>query len=312
MLELTHNNCIKFGYDDRPFGLRTKLYDRFWVSQDRCTQAPGTLRDECIRAAKLIGQKYQDQTIWICFSGGTDSEVLLQSFMFAGVPFKIAIMEFTGGYNKHDIVYATEFCDRHSLPYTIFPVDLDLFISSGQYLEYGIKYQCKEIAIIMMMKLFDLLDGVPILGGESLVHKRYNHEKMLTDDPTHTEYCWYHKFRENNDSATMKYAVANNKTIISEFFSYTPELLLSFLQDPIVSDICNNRVFGKVSLLSSKFKIYGQHFLLQARPKYHGYETIRLINYKTAAALESVVMPVDSIAETEYNQMIQQLLPIPQ
>src|SRR4029078_13063354 len=58
------------------------------------------------------------------------------------------------------------------------------------------------------------------------------------------------------------------------FFQYTPEVMLSFLLDPTVVDLCNNRIEGPSNTADVKARIYGDYFLLEPRPKYTGFENV--------------------------------------
>jgi hypothetical protein len=60
------------------------------------------------------------------------------------------------------------------------------------------------------------------------------------------------------------------------FLAYTAEQVLGFLNEPIIDDLVNNRIFGKLGSESSKNLIYNNQndFVIPDRPKYDGYEVI--------------------------------------
>src|SRR5262245_46920274 len=111
-LELTHENHFKFGYDGRWFAKRQVQEEMWSVAYGRCTRPASDWRTECISTARLI-RDATDLDLWVLFSGGIDSEVVLQSFMFAGVPCSAAITTFRQDLNAQDVRYAVKFCETH-------------------------------------------------------------------------------------------------------------------------------------------------------------------------------------------------------
>ena len=83
-LELSQNNHFKFGYNGAWFNERSEDRDQWIVSYGRCSREPEDWRSECLETARLI-QSSTSKPINVLFSGGIDSEVVLQSFMFAGI-----------------------------------------------------------------------------------------------------------------------------------------------------------------------------------------------------------------------------------
>ena len=72
-----------------------------------CTQQPGSYYEESIRAAKLISENASSEIV-LMFSGGIDSEYMLNIFKDAEVDFRVAILSY-GVYNAHDTHFAFEY-----------------------------------------------------------------------------------------------------------------------------------------------------------------------------------------------------------
>ena len=67
---------------------------------------------------------------------------------------------------------------------------------------------------------------------------------------------------------------SRNKNGTSMILGYTPEMVLSFLTDPIIVDVVNNRVPGKLGTFSSRINVYNKAANLESRTKFTGYEKI--------------------------------------
>ena len=89
-LQLTHRNHFKFGYNQHWFADRRTPDDNWCVAYGRCQRSIKDWRSECIATARLIRDD-NDHDLWVLFSGGIDSEVVLQSFLFAGIRVRAAI-----------------------------------------------------------------------------------------------------------------------------------------------------------------------------------------------------------------------------
>ena len=74
--------------------------DTWEVHLKPCTQKSTTYHAECVRAAQLIAEESSKQIV-LMFSGGIDSEFMLNVFKEAQVDFKVAIISY-GKWNKHD------------------------------------------------------------------------------------------------------------------------------------------------------------------------------------------------------------------
>jgi len=309
MLELTHKNHYKFYYDTTPFRFRLSTNESFGFSVGRCNGVAGSWDFECERAARLIYSKTRPgQRIRILYSGGIDSEIVVMAFQRAGIPFDCIIIDM--GINQHDTEYAYKYCQANNIQYQICYVDPVDFVKKGLHYHYHQEYQVKQLAMMIVMKVLDQLpqNDVYILGGEIFMSREVDVNSFYANQSAHYSYKWYHYVREDNDMSYFKYALANNKLVISEFFSYTPELMYSYLTDPLVVDLVNDNIEHKYGLLSTKPNVYARYFKFDHRPKYHGYENAMHLNNKVYLDLnDNNDVQHDVIFKTEYTDLIEQL-----
>ena len=84
MKTLTYKNHFKFGYNSDWYNLRQSEEDIWHIKYGRCERDPLDFRSECVNAAKLIRES-TNLPIYVCFSGGVDSEIVVRSFMEANI-----------------------------------------------------------------------------------------------------------------------------------------------------------------------------------------------------------------------------------
>jgi len=309
MTELTYKNHYQFLYNGQPFTYRKSSNDIFSFKVGRCAGPIGSWDFECERAARLIFSKTRPgQRIRILYSGGIDSEIVVMAFQRAGIPFDCIIVDM--GVNQHDTQYAHRYCQANKIPYQILYIDPADFVAKGLHFYYHREYQVKQLAMMIIMKALDTLpkDDIYILGGEIFMSREVDIKEFYATNSSTYNYKWYHYVREDNDMSYFKYSLKTNKTVISEFFSYTPELMLSYLIDPLVQDLVNDRIDYKYGLLSTKPNVYAKYFNFEARPKYHGYENVMHLNNKVYLDLgDCNDVQHDVILKTEYSELIKRL-----
>jgi hypothetical protein len=310
MFEFTHNNHYKFTYNDKPFVFRTSNADRFGTTVGKCGGPAGDWRFENQRAAKLIFSKARPgQRIRLFYSGGIDSEVMVMAFIDAGVPFDCVIIDMGTEINGHDTAYAYKFCNQHSISYQTVKVDPIEFVNTNQHFLYNQEYQVKQLAMMIVMRALDMLskDDIYLLGGEIFMTREIDLDQFYSSNNTQYTFSWYNYVREDNDISYFKYALLKRVNLITEFFCYTPEQMLSYLEDPLLVDLVNDRIDYKYSLMSSKSNVYSRYYTFEPRPKYHGYENVMHLNNRVYLDLKEGDVNSDIISRIKYRDLIKQL-----
>lgn len=305
--ELSKNNHFRYGFNGEAFNFRTQPTDQWWVSYGPCQREPLSFREECLLAAKDIEKAARGQPIWVLFSGGVDSEVALQSFYHAGVPVKAAILRFEDDLNEHDIRYAFSACQKLQIPYQVFDLRVRDFWK-GIGFDYARRTQCTTPQLITTMYLVDQLEGFVVLGsGECYLTKIVPEDYQPGISPYEPS-SWQMWEREKIASWYRHFQV-RGRAGAPGFFQYTPELILSYLKDPFVADLANNRRIGKLSTKTSKLAIYQQHFELEDRPKFTGFEKLQEEDHFYRSQLEAMFPHSQQIVKTNYEDLLKMLEP---
>jgi hypothetical protein len=232
-----------------------------------------SFREECVNAAKLIGETAQ-KPILVFFSGGIDSEVVVRSMMEAGVPFEVLISNIsykdTTSMNSYDIAYALDFVKKYDIKYRIYECDFSNYLKT-KYVSDVQKYITPRPGRTVIADIVQTFckDYLCVMGdGEAaLMRSRLNgfpdQEGMLI-------------FDDVNEVAAIHAATDVGESAIFGFFHYTPELLLSWLLHKDIQTLVKyERAFLDISYISIKPFIYHKFWPdMTPRPKYTGYEII--------------------------------------
>jgi hypothetical protein len=303
-LQLTHRNHFKFGYDQHWFAQRRAPEDIWGVAYGRCRRPAKDWRSECIETARLIRDD-TDLDLWLLFSGGIDSEVALQSFLFAGIPVTAAITCFRGDLNRQDVRHAVKFCETHQIEYRLLHLDIERFVESGAALEFADRTKCVSPQLLHTMWAMDQVDGYPILGsGECYLVKRSAQRDGAM--PGAGPDVW-EMFEKERIASWYRHLIARGRPGCAGFFQYNPENMLAFLIDPMVADLCGNRLPTETTTMKIKSMIYSRYFLLEPRKKYHGFENILHLDDALRPELELRYGTYNAIHKTPYGELIANL-----
>ena len=183
----------------------------------------------------------------LMLSGGLDSEYVFRVFRHLKFDFTPVIVRFTGkhhheDYNAHDTRYAFKLCETFNVTPTVITFDFDKFVESGELFKLMHKYKCGAMGISALQKVVASLDGFTVYGNDP-PYLRLN------------DGVWQLEEEEKIHSILRCYADLNLQGC-PFLLSYTPEMMLSFLLDPRITDLANNRLPGKTGTNSSKSYVF--------------------------------------------------------
>ena len=268
---------------------------KIWYS--RCQRLSTTWTEEIKKSAQILANS-TDRDIWICMSGGIDSEVVAKTFKDLGIPFRALIAQFPDKLNEHDIVYARRWCEYYDVEYKLFDFDMLDFIKQGhtKYLKDGLvsnnifRYFCIE-----MLQCIEDMNGFGILGGKSVGLRLAQSIKGAEDNST-----VYDNY-DIGSLAPIEWCRKNNLKHSVFFYQTTSEIHQSYLNDPINQMLINNpymlRSFS--SNEAAKTLMMRSHFPLSVpRPKHHGFEKIMEIR-ETAQKNMAMYFGLDPVTENK-------------
>jgi len=201
-----------------------------------------SFHNELINNSIAIRDTFSGQ-LDLLFSGGTSSQVALYSFLEAGIPVNLITANFSN-LNFRDVNSAIEISKNLNLQLKIVDIDIESFFENEAEAIFD-KAPCFNINNLLITKLLSFCDNTPIVGGKELQVIRESFDYAVNKD-------WYVKI-SNED-----FYINNNasRPMVSNWGMYSPEILLSLLQEEEIKKIIDNKQYGELSLKQSQYPIY--------------------------------------------------------
>jgi len=270
-MNFTHHNHLKYYIGPKLFGFRSNPVEKFTVQVgqvDPDIYKKSNFQNELTRTAHLVSQDFGNDFV-LLLSGGTDSEIVAHNFCQIGRRPRCVTIKFRNDYNITDVSEAQRICRHLDLKHEIIEFDIQDFFYSGEAEEFGLGIQCTQITYIMCYKLIHRLQTAAVMGGEALLNRNISPDGCQ----------WYWTFRENEDASAMRFSLKYDIPLVNEWFSYTPELLLYYLEDPDIQQLVSDRYNYKLSSVSSKNKILKKLCpYVSEKKKTHGFEKLLAFN----------------------------------
>jgi hypothetical protein len=296
---LTKDNHFLHGYSQQqPFALRENE-KQIWSYQYGAVKRPvRSFQKECLQSALEIKSLTQ-KPIYVAYSGGIDSEVVMESFRLSGIPVIAAVMRFSEGLNQHDIEWAEKYCFQHKIPIQYFDYSPVEFYKSQWFFDIALKTSCYYPMLIFQMQLAEDIHhqgGFPVLGSaECYLEKQANDSWVMYEREIY--------------SSLYRFQVFKNLAGVMGFFQWSPELIYSYLMDKTLQDLVHNKIPQARSTADIKFDIYSRYFALIKREKYYGWEKIKDLEYQTHLQLKKIIPhPLQEI-KTEISDVFKCLNP---
>lgn len=252
------NNWITWSYDDVVKGKKTNPSSEFQLHfKPIISGKVKSYYDELVNNAKLIRDTYTGK-FDLLLSGGVDSEVILRIYHSLGITINVFIFQYENNYNYRDVIHAKRICQELNVSYKLIDFNLQHFVENDAY-DLWLQCYAKNVARLPHLKMLDYLDNTPIIGtGEPEWHKVKGSWKFELSEGS---FVWqihqYHKGR----------------TVLADWYNYSPEVTASYVQQPIVQQLINNNFPEHTTTVTFKGQIHQQYWpSIRLRPKLVGFE----------------------------------------
>jgi len=273
-MNFTHNNHLTYTIGDRLFGHRETPYETYKVNVGQIDPAyykTSNWLAEQYKTADIIYKEFGKDLV-VMFSGGTDSEIVLRSFLKIGITPRCCFINFIGDYNIEDRIVAEKTCHDLNVKLEVLDFDILDYYNSGQAHEFAGNIQCRQIAYLTVYHWINKLQAPSVMGGEMFLRR-------------HTDVTggkWYYVIRENEDGSAMRFTLKYNVPLVNEWFSYTPEMMGYYLEHPKIHQLITDRFNYKLASVSSKNAILKSLMPdIVDKVKTHGYEKLMGFNGET-------------------------------
>jgi hypothetical protein len=195
-------------------------------------------------------------------------------------------MRFKNDLNAHDIYYAIQACCELDVEMSFLDLDLLQFWRED-YFPYAQLTHCFSPQLITTMHLIDRTPGYVVLGsGECLLNREGD--------------SWY-LWEKERIASWYRFFLKRKRSGCPGFFQYSPEIMLSYLTDPMVKELVKS---NKTSSAEIKLQMYQSHFSIRPRPKYTGFENVQDQDHFIREKLKILYGDSDQIVKTEYHQLV--------
>jgi len=143
----------------------------------------------------------QTKFVEVLYSGGMDSEVVLQSCLRSKIPVKAITMKLQVDgtvINTHDLYYSEKFCRNNNINQTILDIDVKKFIDSGNHFKYLKRDKVSSFYPALNLWTVEQCTGFPVMGGNNFWPVIAN-GKVIRISPRRYEYFFYDKFFTDNN-----------------------------------------------------------------------------------------------------------------
>jgi hypothetical protein len=260
-----HNAWIKWKMNDQPYQLRKNKTDICTFEVTKTEDPVKTYKEELLNNARMIREYYPGK-FDVLYSGGVDSEVVLRVFNELKIKHNTIIVRYNDDYNYKEIECALEFVKSYNIPYKIIDFNLEKFYQNEAY-DLFVKSSCIRAGRLPHIKFCaDFCDNIPIMGEGDIYWRR-----TLGSDYTQKS-DWKFIMSEASHNCNM-YLNSLGRENVCDFFEFTPNVIKSYNQLPIIKMLLNDQIPNKISNWSSKWLIHKEIWPdLKKRVKLIGYE----------------------------------------
>ncbi len=238
-----------------------------------CTREVLGLAEEVDAAARDIASEASrlNKPVWVCFSGGIDSEVVCESLHRQGIHFRVLTLEHEEGTNEYDIAYAKKWCASHHVEQKIVSLNMGKFIRTeiDQYVEAG--YIANYPFRYLQLRLLEIIEGMGgygVLGGGEHMY--------ATETVAGKESIVLHF--QTGYAAPLEWCRRRTTAHEPYFFFRTPELMRSYMTQPIVScalEYPETFRHQANAYLLKRLVYHSTWPFMETRHKYDGFERVR-------------------------------------
>lgn len=263
-----NDGTIQLGYNGVPWTFTTKPEDRYTFDASPCRRPILPYREESIEAAKQIAKQFSGTKIYVLYSGGLDSESVLQSFKLANIQVTPVCIKFEDNLNRHDLDYAFKYLRENGFDNVkLIEMNIRDWLKSSECRQISKECQSPELGYTHVFKtiLEDLKDGIPIIAQDQPLVWR-------VDKPEKSEWIFHANERHYS---IHKFFIKYGMHGIPSFFQWSIELHNSYMYNQQWMAMFNNMyapMFWTTSQLKTEF--YYNQLKLAPRKKFTGFEQI--------------------------------------
>lgn len=258
------NNWLTWSFDDVPNSPKTGLNSVLSLSFHKLNN--NTCQDLCKELesnTEIIYDNHKNLTLF--FSGGVNSQIILHVYLKLKIPLDIVIVRYNNNYNLLEVNAAEKICKNLNVDYKILDFNIDNFFENTAHCIFQKSFTVDPCKLIML-NASTMVDNTPIIGNK--LPYIYRSTLNYTESAT-----WNIKFSDED----FVYQSFEDRKIIGDWFNYSPEIILSLLENNVVKELTADKFVNYSSILLKRNVIFKQLFNnLVERNKTPGFDGIIL------------------------------------
>jgi len=260
------NNWMSYNFDGVEYGKKLTKESILSINFNKKIKKDSipSYKDALFNNARIMRDSF-NEPFDVCLSGGTDSEIVVRTFKSVGIKHNTFIFKLENNYNIRDVTNAVNLCNELNIDYKIIDFNVEQFFKNDA-LELFNRTLIPMAGRLPRLKFIDYLDNIPIFcDGEPYWRRE------LEDDYINKS-RWLFQLHEDGYSVST-YAKNIGRTVIGDWYEYTPDIIMSYKELPLVRQLLNDESPGKISTVSSRVAIHNSIWpTMEYKPKLVGYE----------------------------------------
>lgn len=261
------DNWFTWYYDGVEKGPKTSFESVFTIkTKPTITRAIKSYKEELLLNASLTRDAFVEP-FDLMLSGGVDSEVVLRCYHELRIPVNVFTFRYENDYNILDLQHATRICNELGIKLNIIDFNLKKFFENDAYAVWKTGYYLSA-GQLPNMKTLDYLDNIPVMGNANPLWVCNNKE-------------WRFELDEKYHSQSIYCSTVNKRSII-DWYEYSPELILAYMDHRITRGLLSRPGDWK-TFETAKYMMYKTIWpSIEIRPKYVGFEGNSPPGYKNS------------------------------
>jgi hypothetical protein len=260
-----HNNWMSYAFDGIDLGKKLNRNSKFTLKINKKIDSYiPSYKDALFHNARLMRDSYSEP-FDVMLSGGIDSEIVVRTFHTLGISHNTLIFKLENDLNVRDVSNAIKLCEELDIKYTVIDFNLKKFYENDALAIFE-KSFISGAGRLPRLKWLEYSDNIPVYCDGEPYWKR-----ELERDYSQKS-IWKFVLSEEAYSCST-FAKSLGITAICDWYEYTPDIMLSYLEIPLVKTLLNDDMPGKISNWSSRTLIHQPIWpTIEHKPKLIGYE----------------------------------------
>lgn len=243
----TENNWHTWQYGDEPPLGRRSIMNEFRVNFSQYSGDIMRFGDELKKTARSTIDHFPGEKPCIIFFGnGLDAELMLRTYIDIGIIPNVYIFKYEDDINISAVNAAIDICNALSIRYNLIDFNLKKFLQNDveDLIETA---QIDFIPLFASIKYIDYVDGFPIFNYGMEWTRRHRNFSIPGE--------WYITCYEGN-TGIAKYANHKGMNVVTDWFMWSPSLVLSYMNSEWFNLLINDEYHGKLATYSTKINLY--------------------------------------------------------